>query len=279
MDFNKLQISEFDLKSMVEHPTIVIIAKRGSGKSWITRDILYANRDIPGGIVIAPTDRMNGDYKKFFPDIYIHYNVTENILNKVLCRQTEMIEKKERKRKIGRKIDPRCVVTMDDCISSKDVWKRIQAISEILLNGRHFRILYILTMQDPLGIPPALRLNFDYVFLLKENSTINKKKLYQNYASMFATQDIFERVFAKTTENYKAMVIDNRKQVDAIQEQVYWFKAKERRFTFGSKEFRRLHDKYYDKHYLKKQNEELIKGAQMFGGKKKNDGAYKIEVI
>jgi hypothetical protein len=279
MDYNKLQISEFDLRSMVEYATVVIIAKRGSGKSWVTRDILYANRDIPGGVVIAPTDRMNGDYKKFFPDIYIHYNVTEDILNKVLCRQTKMIEKKERKKKIGKKIDPRGILCMDDCLSSRDIWKKIQAISEILLNGRHYRLVYILTMQEPLGIPPALRLNFDYVFLLKENSTINRKKLYQNYASMFTSQDVFERVFAKTTEDYRAMVIDNRKQVDSIQEQVFWFKAKERKFTFGSKEFRRLHEKYYDKHYLKKQNEQLMEGAKMFGGKKKNDGNYKIEVI
>jgi hypothetical protein len=33
-------INEFDLNSMVDHPSIVMIAKRGSGKSWVVRAIL-----------------------------------------------------------------------------------------------------------------------------------------------------------------------------------------------------------------------------------------------
>ena len=37
------------------------------------------------------------------------------------------------------------------------------------MTGRHYNILFIITMQYPLGIPPALRTNLDYVFLFREN--------------------------------------------------------------------------------------------------------------
>ena len=35
-----VRIKEFDLNSMCENPSIVMIAKRGSGKSWVCRAIL-----------------------------------------------------------------------------------------------------------------------------------------------------------------------------------------------------------------------------------------------
>ena len=146
------------------------------------------------------------------------------------------------------------------------------------MNGRHFFLVYILTMQTPIGLTPDLRLNFDYVFLLRENSAINKKKLWQNYASMFPTLDYFEKVFAKTTENFCSMVIDNRSQSDDLQKTVFWFKAKERRFTFGCKSFKDLHKRYYDPNYLLKEHESLLKGTRAFG-RKKNEIDFKIERI
>ena len=39
-------------------------------------------------------------------------------------------------------------------------------IYELMYNGRHYKILFMLTMQTPLGIKPDLRSNFDYFFLL-----------------------------------------------------------------------------------------------------------------
>ena len=77
-----LIINEFDEKtnvnyiSLVENPAIVMIAKRASGKSWVCRAILKHFRDIPVGIIIAPTERMANPpfYSAFFPDSYIHYD-------------------------------------------------------------------------------------------------------------------------------------------------------------------------------------------------------------
>ena len=278
MDYNKLQISEFKLDAMVDHAAIVIIAKRGSGKSWVTREILYAKRHIPGGVVISPTDAMNSSYKKFFPDIYIHYNITEDILNKVLVRQQKMMDKQRDKKKQGKKVDASGILVMDDCLAEKRKWSKIQAITTILMNGRHFQLVYILTMQTPIGLAPELRLNFDYVFLLRENSAINRKKLWMNYASMFPTLDIFEKVFAKTTENFCSMVIDNRNQSDDLQKTVFWFKAKERKFTFGCKAYKDMQKKYYDENYLQKEHEALLRGTKAFG-KKKNEIDFKIERI
>ncbi|RYX99932.1 MAG: hypothetical protein EOO35_00900, partial [Cyanobacteriota bacterium] len=243
MNSGRLRITEFKLENMVGYPAIVMIAKRNSGKSFVARDIMYSLRKKPAGVVIAPTDRLNSFYKFFFPDIYVHYDITPNIFAKILARQAIMIAKEEKKKKQGLKVDPSAVLVMDDCLSKKKAWSKDQNITEILLNGRHYKLTYILTMQTPLGLTPDLRLNFDFIFLLKEDSAINKKKLYENFASMFQTQSFFEQVFKSCTEDYTCMVIDNRKPSDNILEKVFWFKAKERKFTFGSQKFKDLHVK------------------------------------
>lgn len=279
MNFNKFQIEEFKLKSMVKHPSIVMIAKRGSGKSFITRDIIHHYRHMPGGAVIAPTDRMNSFFKWFFPDLYIHYDIKESILKKILFRQSIMIDKEREKRRKGMKVDPSGILIMDDCLSRKKSWAKDESIMEILMNGRHYKLTYILTMQTPLGITPDLRLNFDYVFLLKEDSTINKKKLWENYASMFKTIHVFETVFEECTKDYCSMVIDNRKPSNIIAEKVFWFKAEERKFSFGYKTFKDLHKKYYDPSFNRKRYDKFMNADLLGGGRKKKCEEFKVEKI
>ena len=167
---------------------------------------------------------------------------------------------------------------MDDCLAQKGKWAKDQTIREVLMNGRHYKITYILTMQDPMGIDPNLRFNFDYIFLLKEVSAINRKKIWQNYASMFPTLGIFEKVFAVCTNGFKAMVIDNRKPSDNIQDIVFWFKAKDRKFNFGSDQFKDFHKKYYDPAYAIKK-EVAGKDAGRLFAKKRGDVDLKIEMV
>lgn len=271
MNYNKFQILEFQLKNMVINPSIVMIAKRGSGKSFITRDIIYHFRNIPGGVIIAPTDKMNSFYKFFFPDLYIHYEIKDDLFKKILARQGFMIDKQNEKDN-KKNINPQSILIMDDCLADKKSWANDNCIREILMNGRHYQLTYVLTMQTPLGIGPDLRLNFDYVFLLKEDSTTNKRKLYDNYASMFPSLDIFQKVFSKCTEDFRSMVIDNRKPTEKIQEKVFWFKAaSEREFIFGSKKFKEIHENYYDPNFLRRLNQQLINGNSFMNRKKKND--------
>jgi hypothetical protein len=279
MNYNKFQILEFKLSQMVPFAAIVMIAKRGTGKSFVTRDVIYHLRHLPGGVVIAPTDRMNSFYKFFFPDLYIHYDIKETILKKILVRQSMMIEKERDKKKQGKKVDPSGILIMDDCLAKKKSWAKDENILEILMNGRHYKLTYILTMQTPLGITPDLRLNFDYVFLLKEDSAINKKKLWDNYASMFDTLTAFNKVFGECTKDYCVMVIDNRKPADNIQEKVYWFKAKERKFCFGSKTFKNLHKKYYDPNFMRKKNRQFMNNDALFNKRKKVDDEIRVEKI
>jgi hypothetical protein len=247
----KLKIKRFDLKKMAENCTIAMIAKRASGKSYLTREILYHKRDLPAAIAISRTEKLNKFYGEFIPDIYIYDEFDTPILNKIFARQAKMNEDNKKRLENGKKPkDDRLMIIMDDCMSSKGTWVKDQNILELFFNGRHHHLSFILTMQFALGIPPEMRSNFDYIFLLAEDFKSNRKRLYEHYAGMFPSLESFEKVFSDITQNYGVMVIDNRVHSTDITEKVYWYKAKEvPKFTLGSKKYIKFHKKNYDKEH------------------------------
>lgn len=250
-----LSMKEFDLNEMCENPAIVMIAKRASGKSWVSRAILKKFKDIPVGIIIAPTEKMATPpfYSEFFPDTYIHYEYKSEIIEKVLFRQDQMIEKQIQKEKIGKIIDPRGFILMDDCLSSKGSWAKDKPILDLLFNGRHYKLMYMLTMQFPLGISPELRGNFDYIFLLKETIFSNLKRLYDHYAGVFPTFESFRQVFKALTEKFGAMVIVNRGSNEDFLDQIRWYKADNEAISMiGCGQFIKNHDNNYNSEWRRK---------------------------
>ena len=103
---------------------------------------------------------------------------------------------------------------------------------------RHWKVMLIITMQYPLGIPPNLRTNIDYVFILRENYLVNRKKIWENFASMFPTLESFCSVMDQTTENYGALVLNNNAKSNKITDQIFWYRAEERPdYKMGAKEY------------------------------------------
>jgi hypothetical protein len=251
----KLKIKKFNIQDMVDHCTIAMIAKRGTGKSFLTRDIMFLKRNIATAIAISRTEKLNHFYSDFIPDTYIYSEYSSDILSNIYFRQNKMNEDNVIRKNKGKPLkDDSLILIMDDCMSSKGTWLKDPNILELFFNGRHHHISFILTMQFSLGIPPELRSNFDYIFLLAEDTYSNQKRLYDHYAGIFPTFDIFRQVFIEITDNYGVMVINNRVHSKDITDKVFWYKAKTSvpKFKVGSKKFRKFHNESYDDDWNKK---------------------------
>ena len=85
-------------------------------------------------------------------------------------------------------------------------------------------------MQHAMGLPPVLRNNLDYVFIFRNNIVKERQKIYDNYAGMFTNFEVFNQVMNQCTENYECLVIDCKTQSNKIEDQVFWYKAKESHF-------------------------------------------------
>ena len=250
----RLPIKKFNINEMVDHCTIAMIAKRATGKSFLTREIMFQKRHITSAIAISRTEKLNSFYSEFIPDSYIYSEYDSTILSRIYERQSKMNEDNKNRIKEGK--NPKkdeIMLIMDDCMSSKGTWLKDPNILELFFNGRHHHLSFILTMQYSIGIPPEMRSNFDYIFLLAEDTISNRKRLYEHYAGMFPTFDIFQQVFSDLTENYGMMVIDNRVHSKNITDKVFWYKAKPTpSFSIGSNKFTKYHKNSYDDEWNKK---------------------------
>lgn len=220
-------------------PVCVLIGRRDTGKSFLVRDLLFYQQDIPIGVVVAGTEEGNGFYGKLVPKLFIHTEYSSVIIENILKRQKGVLKqiKKELETKRRSTIDPRTFVILDDCLYDA-TWTRDKLMRLLFMNGRHWKIMLIITMQYPLGIPPTLRTNIDFVFLLREPYIANRKRIYENYAGMFPTFESFCQVMDQCTENYECLVINNNSKSNRLNDQVFWYKAESHNdFKLGSKEF------------------------------------------
>ena len=240
-----LELKKFDMKNISfkpnenKGPVVVLIGKRDTGKSFLVRDLLYYQQDIPIGTVISGTEEGNGVYAKMVPKLFVHHEYNSAIIENILKRQRTVLKqiKKEMETYKRSNIDPRAFVILDDCLYD-NTWSRDKLMRLLFMNGRHWKVMLVITMQYPLGIPPTLRTNIDYVFILRENYIANRKRIYENYAGMFPTFESFCQVMDQCTENYECLVINNNSKSNKLHDQVFWYKADNHGdFRLGSKEF------------------------------------------
>ena len=230
----EIQLRKFNMNEIEHDKVVVLIGKRDTGKSFLCKDILYHHRDIPVGQVISGTEGANQFYSKMIPKLFIHGEFNTQIVQNILKRQKMLIDKINSGQG---NIDPRSFLILDDCLYDNS-WSRDKLMRLLFMNGRHWKVMLIITMQYPLGIPPTLRTNIDYVFILREPYLTNRKRIWENFASMFPTLESFSSVMDQTTENYECLVINNNSKSNKLQDQIFWYKAENHpNFRLGSKEF------------------------------------------
>lgn len=238
-EFN-IQLKKFDMSWITKDNVIALLGRRGTGKSTLVKDILYSVRDIPVGTVISPTEEVNRFYSNIIPPIFIHGDYNPSIIEKFVSRQKFITRKHVNEiNRYGRsQINPHAFIILDDCMYD-DTWTRDSSIRFLFMNGRHIKALFLFTMQYPLGVPPALRTNIDYSFILKDNNISNRKKIYEHYAGVFPKFEVFCEFMAQCTQNYECLVINNKVDSNNLEDMVFWYKANLNTpdFKIGSSEY------------------------------------------
>jgi len=229
----EIQLKKFDISQIKDDKVVVLIGKRDTGKSFLCKDILYYHSDIPVGQVISGTEAANQFYGSLVPPLFIHEEFDTEIVNNMLKRQKMMVEKKNN----GENVDPRAFLILDDCLYDNK-WTKATCMRSVFMNGRHWKLLFLLTMQYALGVPPNLRTNIDFIFILRENYVSNRKRLYEHYCGMFPSFEMFCQVMDQCTENYECLVINNNAKSNKLTDQVFWYKAESHPpFQIGGAQF------------------------------------------
>jgi len=218
-----IRIKEFDMNSIPPHDVkdnsgvkIVVIGKPGSGKSTILQDIMaYKAHITPVIQIFSGTEDSNHFFSEKCPPVCVYNKFDEKAIEGFVKRQ-----------KIAKKYleNPWAMQIIDDCTDDpKSLAKPL--IQAYYKNGRHWKMIHVLSLQYCLDIKPSIRSNIDYTFILRETNLKNRLRLHENYAGCIDNFQDFCDIMDQITEDYTALVINNRVQSNKVEDCVFYYKA------------------------------------------------------
>ena len=133
-----VDIQYWDPSKMREGAVVLIVGRRGSGKSTVAQDILSYWREAQRGLCISGTERENEFWGKHIPKCFIHYDFHER-------HTKDLINMQKRCKKRKGYCEP-AVAIYDDIMFDKKFVKA-KTTRQIFMNGRHSKINTIVTAQ------------------------------------------------------------------------------------------------------------------------------------
>lgn len=216
-----LNINKLDLRTIPDGSVVVVAGKRKSGKTVLLRDLLYHKRHIPVGMILSPTEEEQCAFESIIPPEFMFSSFDTEALQRLFDRQRRVLRKLPK----NQKDKASAFVVLDDCAFDKQKF-RTKQMREAFMNGRHVKILIIVTLQYITDMTPDLRAQADYVFAFKDYREAAMKRLYDEFFSIVGDRKLFNRMFKKLTQDYKCICA--KVGGDEISDTVFWYKAKMR---------------------------------------------------
>lgn len=242
-------IKQFDVSKIQKDAAIMIVGKRGSGKSWLIKHLCYVFKNV--GTVKAYSTADSG-LSAFIPDSFISRDYNEDDLKEFIDARTRVVAKRRKKTpepgRYEKRLKDICAIIFDDVATllSNHVDRTFLGL---FTDGRHKDFLIIYSIQNFMKVNNACRDNMDYLFMFKEHNTKTLKNIYEQCLGGMCTFREFQRIHNAATDNYGCLVIN--KSGTSLETMLYVFRAPATiDFKMGSSMMWRLHEKYYDRDYL-----------------------------
>lgn len=182
--------------------TVLLIAKRNSGKSQLLKYLVTCEKDEYDEIfVICPTENVKPFYNKITDPDNIFETYDDEWMDQLIQQMTRFnANKPENKQK-------HVLLILDDCISDVD-FKTCKAFKKVFTRGRHVNISLILTTQYMNSIPPVARSNCDYIFVGQLTSQ-GIELLSDEFRSGTLSKKEFVDMYHRCTVDYYFLLINN----------------------------------------------------------------------
>lgn len=213
-----LQLRKWDPHTISDFSVIVIIGKRGSGKSVVLKNIMMAKKHAQYGLVFSGTEDGTSAYGGKNGPVPREFVFSEFCADKI-----ERLIERQKKLLAAGKVVPAFII-LDDMMYNSQVM-RSKCMRELFLNGRHYKLLVILTAQYAIDVPPYARGNVDWLITMREPVLANRQKLYKQFGGTLDSFDKFAALMDQTTENYECLVINQTSTSNDPAQTYHWFKG------------------------------------------------------
>lgn len=212
----RLKLRRWDPSTMKPHRIILLVGRRGTGKSSLMEDLLYRlSPNIDIALAMSPTEDSLGMFRNHMPESWLFEGYSQSKVEELIEMQRSLATRNKQKN---------VLLALDDCMYEKSIM-RTTAMRNIHMNGRHLKTTLINACQYMVDVDPALRTQIDYVVCLKENIYTNKVKLHRFFFGCFRAFDDFSAVLDKVTENYGALVLDQTSPSNNLEDCLFWYRA------------------------------------------------------
>lgn len=196
----KNELLYFDIHELPNDATLLLIGRRRTGKSFLTRWILYNKRKVfPFGLVMTQTK-----YNKFW-STYIHKNsvwgdYSATTLGRLIQRQAVLVNNNT----YG--VDPRIFVVLDDLAADTQL-RYDYMLRSFFYYGRHLKGFVIVTAQWFKSLAPGCRENADYIFLFEMTNINELEAIYEEYGSG-VPKEIFVQLIRRYATESSCFVVN-----------------------------------------------------------------------
>ena len=191
-------IENFDINTIEDKETVLIIGRRETGKTDICKQILKTKKYMKNGVVFDPIDCDKNPVYKSYREIIRNEFIFDEYNPEIL---ESLFTYKEKHK------DDYSFVVLDNCFFNKEHFEN-KVFRKLIYNSRCYKIFPIITMAY-YKLPKSYILNIDKFFILKETNDNNLRRIYENIMSgYFEKYENFIEEFKKYTINCDCMVID-----------------------------------------------------------------------
>ena len=200
----------------IKNGIVFIIGRRCSGRTTLVKDILIQKRGYPIGRIFTMTEWDQNYYSEFCDKTNITIRYNSYLLKEVIDKQ-----KKNNK-------DMRIII-FDDVLSFKCDWVEDEDMAELLNKSKELNILAIFCFQFSFN-HQKLAESVDQVFMLEEDFSHHKDRLYKYYAAdIYKDYKDFNRLLQRiyNADKYNIVVIDKKAYANPtnVNEVVFKYKA------------------------------------------------------
>ena len=156
---------------------------RRTGKTWLDRYLLYAQRHFFRCGEVFTNTPMNGFWQRYFPEWKVFRGWQPGVCQAIMDEQAEIVKLYKR---FPDKVNPFRVIVLEDC--ANDLTHE-QMLEDLGAYARHLCLSVHVITQHPQKLPPIVRSNADIVSVLPLHNAAALDCIYKDYLSTLSEEN------------------------------------------------------------------------------------------